>query len=153
MDYAEAVRQANELIQQAVPLLVRDATGGSNAPDFHKTDTSALDAESARLQASRDVTTANIDIDQQRLSSATAAEKAAIVARGTAEANLAEADRIKADRDAALYAQYAEIFGLKADDVARTVQRMNIERPIAEAKLRDIQQRQAVSPFDNPLEW
>lgn len=153
MDYAEAVRQANELIQQAVPLLVRNAAGGSNAPDFHKTDTSALDAETARLQVARDVGTANIDIDQQRLSTATAEEKAAIIARGTAEANLAEADRIKSERDAAMYAQYAEIFGLKADDVARTVQRMNTERPIAEAKLRDIQQRQAVSPFDNPLEW
>src|SRR5258708_5111873 len=152
MDYEEAVRQSTELIEKSIPLLVKDNTGGT-APTYKRADATELNNEYERLRASRDITQANIDIDQQRLSSATEEEKAAIRAKGVAEGEGAQAERIKSERDAALFAQYAEIFGITPQKITDVIGRMNVERPLIEASAREIKDMQSITPFDNLLEW
>lgn len=152
MDYAEVIAESNRLVQQAVPLLVRDPTGGQ-APTYTHVDTSQLQLDQEMLRTSRDVTNANIDLDQQRLSAATDEEKAAFRAKAVAEGDRAQADLIKAERDAAVFAQMGEIFGVTPENMAALVQQINIERPKANAKLTEIEAMQAVSPMDDLLTW
>lgn len=153
MDWETAVKQADELFSKAIPKLMEDPTGGKGMPTYSRADTTEIDYDRERVRSQREVVSATIGEELQNYGTANEAEKKAIQAKGVAESDLAYAAKEQADREAAIFAQYGQIFGVTPENMASLVHDMNIQKPKLVAQGTEIAGMQAVGPGDNLLEW
>lgn len=149
MEYKEAQEQADQLISGAVAELKRP----SEIPNYKSVDTSAFKKEVQRVDTSREVAQMTVGAERDRYNDAAQAEKEAIGRSGAADADKIRADADRAKLEASIYTGIINSLGVNPEDIAAVGARLREARPAAEAKLRDIQQAQRVSPLDNPLEW
>jgi hypothetical protein len=154
IDFAQAARDADALVKGAAQVL--NAQDVLNAPTFNRVDTSSSKRELEKARASRDISDLTLDTEQQRYSSASEDEKAAITKGGRAQADLEKANQERAQKEADLYKSYALMFGIDVDpssDIANVASELRKMRPGVNQKLTKIQQMQSVSITDNPLDW
>lgn len=151
-DVEDARRMADDLVRSAITSLRKPITIPSSS------GVDASDARNAFKKSSnqRDITNEIIDTESERYGSAAETYKEAITRGGKASADKVMADQARAQQEAELQSYFARLFGVTDSpdaEIAVVAQRIRQLRPIAEAKLRNVQEMQSVGLLDNPLEW
>lgn len=148
----DARAMADELVRGAITSLRRPV----NIPTSSGIDTTDAQDDVDTARDTRDETNSVIDTETGRYGKSTEAQKEAIGREGRANADKVLADADKAKQEAELFQYFAKMFGISTDpnaEIAQTASRVRELEPVAEAKLRNVQQMQSVGFLDNPLDW
>ena len=150
LNYKRAIDEVDALVQGAITSL----TGKQpTLPDFISTDLAPFAAELEKTTTQREVTNLQIGTERDRLNDASFNKREAQKVKAAAEADKILADQAKAQAEANIYKQLATTMGVDPAQIAIIADQLTLERPKAEAMLREIQQMQAVSPTDNIIGW
>ena len=152
MEFNEANRLAEDLVRSAITSLKKPVS----IPSTEGVDLTSAESELEIARTTRDETTKTIDIERTRLGRATEERKEAITAEGKAASEKILADQARQQNVIDLQQQIANILNISLDpnsDIAIAAARVRELTPIAEAKLRRVQEMQSVGLLDNPLEW
>lgn len=94
--------------------------------------------------------------ETERYGKGAEAEKEAIGREGKASADKIQADADRSKQEAAIYEHFAKMFGISMDpdaEIAQTASQVRQLEPVAQAKLRRVQEMQSVGFLDNPADW
>lgn len=148
-DAAEAARQADELVSGAIKILKAPI----EAPEFEYPDLDPLKAEIETVKKSAKSANEVVSTETERYNTAGGRETAAIEAKGQADADYVKAKTERAQQEADIYKSIADSMHVNAGDIAEVGLRLAKERPVAEQKLRKVQELQSRSFLDDPLDW
>lgn len=148
----DARKIADSLVQGAIKSLQQPIT----IPKSKGVDTSDVESEVENAGDTRDIVNEIIEDETDRFGMAIEGQKTAIKKGGEASAEKVMADQARAQNESDIFDQFAKMVGVGVDpssDMAVAAQRMRQLRPIAEAKLKEVQEMQSVGFLDNPLAW
>lgn len=143
----EAQDMADELIRGAITSLKTPI----NIPDYEGVDMGPIMRTLDKATAQGETANANIGVERDRLNEATEKKKKGIEGKGAAEADLERATQERAQQIANTHTAVAQAMGFDPNvEAAILGEHISTLRPIADAKLKEIQSLQ--EPGD-PLEW
>lgn len=148
-DYSEAIRQADELVSGAIGILKAPI----EAPELNFPGLDEVRARSDKATATSEATNTQIGVERDEYNKAAASEQAAITAKGQADADYARAKGQRSQMEAEVYKAAVDAMHVNVSDIAEVGKQLARERPIAEAKLRALQESQATNFLDSPIDY
>lgn len=149
MEFEEANREMDDLLRGAIVSLKKPI----EEPNYNKVDTTPFKKKVEKVDTEAETANLNIGVERDRFNASSERERAAIIAKGQADADAVRADADRAKLESDLASEIARSLGVSPSDIAAVGEKLRTERPKAEALLRDIQAKQSVGLTDNPLEW
>lgn len=148
----DARTMADELVRGAItslrlPVKIPKSSGVNTDKSQEATDI---------LSDTNEETNDIIGIETERYGKAAEDQKEAIGKSGKADAAKIQADADRAKQEAGIYEHFARMFGISMDpdaEVAQTATKVRELEPVAQAKLRRVQEMQSVGFLDNPADW
>lgn len=148
----DARNMADELVRGAITSLRLPV----KIPKSSGVNTDASQEATDILSDTNEETNDIINTETERYGKGAESEKEAIGREGKANADKIQADADRSKQEAAIYEHFAKMFGISLDpdaDIAQTAMQVRQLEPVAQAKLRRVQEMQSVGFLDNPMDY